>query len=83
MESQFAVEAGLAALNWLVRGYGYENSAMDVVGAYSYTIDAAQNAKCKAQTLERIRSLANRGTPGDPFVSKILSQEIAKQDEPE
>src|SRR5438552_33300 len=40
----FAVEAGLAALRWLIRGYGYEVAPLDVRAAYSYTLTAAANA---------------------------------------
>ena len=36
----FAVEAGLAALRWLVQGYGYEVTALDVRAAYSHTLTA-------------------------------------------
>lgn len=40
----FATEAGLAALHWLVQGYGYEVTNADVWAACSTTIKAAENA---------------------------------------
>lgn len=40
----FAVEAGLAALRWLVQGYGYDITSTDVRAAYLHTLTAATNA---------------------------------------
>jgi hypothetical protein len=54
-EPRFAVEAGVAALRWLVKGYGYEITGLDVRAAYDYTMKAAENAGCKAETLPRMR----------------------------
>lgn len=41
----FAVEAGLAALRWLVRGYGYEVTSVEVRAAYSHTLTAASTGR--------------------------------------
>ena len=43
-EPGFALEAGMAALHWLVQGYGYEVTGLDVLNAYSHTMKAAENA---------------------------------------
>ena len=40
----FAVEAGAAALRWLVEGRGYEISGADVWAAYTSTMKAAEQA---------------------------------------
>jgi hypothetical protein len=71
-ESRFAVEAGVAALRWLVEGYGYEVTSMDVWAAYNHTMKAAENAGCATETLERIRELVAGETFGERFVNKIL-----------
>ena len=41
---EFAVEAGLAALRWLVEGHGYEITSADVWAAYTKTMKAAEKA---------------------------------------
>jgi hypothetical protein len=56
-EPRFALEAGMAALKWLVAGYGYDVTAEDVRSAYSYTLEAAETAERKPETLVRIRTL--------------------------
>ncbi len=53
----FAIEAGMAALRWLVEGYGYEITGLDVQNAYAFTMKAAENAGVVPQTRERIRAL--------------------------
>lgn len=73
---RFAVEAGLAAIRWLVEGYGYEISGADVVNAFDYTMQAAENAGCVKEVLERIRGLvAGEKTP-DRFVGKHLGRKL-------
>jgi hypothetical protein len=75
-EPRFAVEAGVAALRWLVEGYGYEITGLDVQTAYDYTLKAAANAECEDKTLERIRSLVRGEVSGKRFVTKILGREL-------
>ena len=73
---RFAVEAGIAALRWLVEGYGYDITAMDVLEAYNHTMDAAGNAGCKPEILERIRKLVREEVFSECFVSKVLGREL-------
>ena len=40
----------MAALRWLVEGYGYEVTGLDVLNAYAHTMKTAQNAGCAEQT---------------------------------
>ena len=40
----FAIWAGMAALRWLVEGFGYEITGLDVLNVYSHTMKAADNA---------------------------------------
>ncbi len=75
-EPQFAVEAGMAALRWLVSGYGYEITGSDVWAAYRHTMSAAEHAGCKAQAFERVRRLVEGERQADRFVTKILGSEL-------
>ena len=75
-EPSFAVEAGAAALRWLVEGYGYEITGVDVRAAYNHTLKAAENAGCETETFERIRALVASETFGERFVNKILGREL-------
>ncbi|MBD3334194.1 MAG: hypothetical protein GF355_01650 [Candidatus Eisenbacteria bacterium] len=70
----FALEAGMAALRWLVDGYGYEITSADVLDAYSFTMKAAVKAGRADETQRCIRALVARETSGDRFVSKILGR---------
>jgi hypothetical protein len=72
----FALEAGITALRWLIAGYGYEITNLDVREAYDFTMEAARNAKCQDNTLKRIRTMVERDTLGDRFVSRILGPEL-------
>ena len=75
-EPHFAVEAGVAALRWLVEGYGYEISSMDVWAAYHHTLKAAAKAGCQPETIERLRELVAGETLGERFVHQILGREL-------
>lgn len=72
----FAIEAGMAALRWLVAGYGYEITGADVWSAYNYTMKAATQQGSAAATRERIRELVATETFGERFVTKILGREL-------
>jgi hypothetical protein len=73
---EFAVEAGLAALHWLVEGYGYEITAADVWAAYTETKKAAGNAGRAEEARERIRALVASETYGERFVSRTLGRAL-------
>lgn len=72
----FALESGMAALRWLVEGYGYEITSLHVLDAYSYTMKAAEHAGRAEETLERIRKLIATETLGDGFVTRILGPRL-------
>jgi len=40
----FAIEAGITSLRWLVDGYGYDITSADVLAAYTHTMNAAPMA---------------------------------------
>ena len=71
----FALGAGLAALQWLVRGHGYEIIALDVWGAYHSTLKAAEPLGRVAATTETIRQLV-AGEGGSGFVRQVLGREL-------
>jgi hypothetical protein len=73
----FAIEAGMAALRWLVEGYGYDITGADVWSAYNYTMKASTQQGSAAATRERIRELVATETFGERFVTKILGRELA------
>jgi hypothetical protein len=73
---QFAIEAGMAALHWLVEGYGYEVTGLDVLNAYSHTMKAAENAGCAKETHQRICDLVARESFGERFVTKVLGRQL-------
>ncbi|HEY6556376.1 MAG TPA: hypothetical protein VI072_03850 [Polyangiaceae bacterium] len=72
----FALEAGIAALRWLAEGYGYEVTGLDVLNAYTHTMNAAENAGCAAQTRQRIHDLIARESFGERFVTKVLGRQL-------
>ena len=73
---EFAIEAGMAALRWLVNGYGYEITGLDVLDAYGHTMTAAENAGRADETQRRIRDLVARETFAEGFVTKVLGRQL-------
>lgn len=73
---EFAVEAGMAALRWLVDGYGYEITGLDVLNAYSHTMKAAENAGRAEETHKRIHDLVARESFGERSVTKVLGRQL-------
>jgi hypothetical protein len=72
----FAIEVGLAALKWMLQGYGYEITEEDVRLACQSTIKAAKNAGEEKQTLNRIYDLLCEELPKEPFVVKAIEGEL-------
>jgi hypothetical protein len=72
----FAVEAGLLALHWLVRGHGYEITGADVWAAYANTMKAADRQGSVTETRERIRTLVAGESAGERFVTSILGRDL-------
>lgn len=56
-EPAFAVKAGMLALYWISKGYGYEIAGMDVLDAYTTTMKAAEKQGCVDKTHAWIRNL--------------------------
>lgn len=72
--AEFALEAGLTALHWLVEGYGNEITGLDVERAFSYTMKAAENAGCAHETRRRIHELVFRRSRGEGLVTEVLGR---------
>lgn len=70
----FAVGAVLLAIHWLVEGYGYEITGLDVWAAYSSAMKAAAKTGSIAETRERIKSLVASQPRG--FVAQVLGREL-------
>jgi hypothetical protein len=71
---EFAIEAGLAVLHWLVEGYGYEITSADVWAAYTETMKAAERAGRAGEARDRIRTLVTSETYGERFVTRTLGR---------
>ena len=56
-QPDFARSVGLAALQWLLRGYGYDVTALDVVDALNHTLEAARHNGTEADTVRRVQLL--------------------------
>jgi hypothetical protein len=72
----FAAGAGLLAIHWLVQGYGYEVTGLDVWAAYGATIAAVSKNGDTAEAKERIRRTIAAGTASGQFVASILGREL-------
>ena len=66
----------MAALRWLVEGYGYEISSLDVRGAYDETLKAAENVGRRQEIQGRLRALVETETFGERFVTRVLGREL-------
>ena len=75
-EPFFAMEAGIAALRWLVAGYGYDVTSGDVWEAYNQALKAAKNAGHGDEAFDRIRKLVVAEGFGERFVTIILGREL-------
>ena len=71
---EFAVEAGLLALHWLVEGYGYEITNLDVLAAYTHTTQAAEQLGTSVETRQRIRQIVEQEADTGRFVGRSLER---------
>ena len=72
----FALEAGRLALSWLVEGYGYEITSVEVWAAYRETMRVAEGIGHAAEMKEVIRKMVALETAADRFVRKVLGHEL-------
>ena len=66
----------MAALRWLIDGFGYEFTSGDVFEAYNHAMKAAKNAGHGDEAFDRIRKLVAAEGSGERFVSIILGREL-------
>lgn len=74
-----AIEIGISAIKWLLKGYGYEVTGKDAQDAYIYTIEAAKNINCTIETTERICEIIKDNPSCDPSMLKALLQFFEKE----
>lgn len=55
---EFARPVGLAALKWLLCGYGYDITTLDIVNALDHTLEAARNSGSEADTSSKSKGLS-------------------------
>lgn len=72
----FAIEAGFIALHWVVEGYGYDITGLDVLDVFSQTMRAAEASGRTAETRERIKILVGRAA-SDGVVRRALGSVLA------
>jgi hypothetical protein len=73
---EFARVVGLAALKWLLCGYGYDLTTRDVVDALDHTLEAARNNGSKADTLCTIRQLVDQHQSADHTTVALLRRKL-------
>lgn len=66
----------MAALHWLVQGYGYDIASDDVIAAYDHTIEAAVNAGLVDETVRRVHALVATEAAGEGFVATSLARRL-------
>jgi hypothetical protein len=74
-EPAFAEVAGLAALRWLLLGFGYEITALDVWSAYHAALKTAEALGHAEETKAIIRNWVAAERP-DGFVRQVLGREL-------
>jgi len=68
----FARSVGLAALQWLLFGYGCELTAQDVVDALNHTLEAARHNGTEADTVRRIQLLVDQHPRAECTIIALL-----------
>ncbi len=75
-EPTFAMEAGLAALHWMLDAPHFEISNTDVWNAYNAARVASTAAGCRDQAYARMRSMFSTEQARDRHVTRVLSREL-------
>jgi tetratricopeptide (TPR) repeat protein len=74
-EPAFALGAGFLALEWLLKGYGYDVTGADVWAAYSSTLAAAERLGSSVEAKKRIREMV-AAESASGLVSQVLGREL-------
>jgi hypothetical protein len=76
-QADFAVSAGMAALRWMARGYGYQITTGDVFEAYTSVLNAARFAGItEAQIKAQIRDVISQGDSGNNIILATLRDRL-------
>jgi hypothetical protein len=73
---EFARSVGLAALQWVLCGYGYELTAQDVVNALNHTLEAARHNGTGADTVRRIQLPVDQHPRAEPTIVALLRRRL-------
>jgi uncharacterized protein CbrC (UPF0167 family) len=77
-QPDFALAAGLAALQWISRGHGYEMTGGDALDAYAAVMQAAVGAGVPAQRInEQILAMTAGAQPGNSLMRTILARNLS------
>lgn len=72
-EPKFAFAAGLASLQWMARGYGYELIAMDVSQAYQAVLAAGRASGLQDHEIQtQVRAVVATPAAAENFVERVL-----------
>jgi hypothetical protein len=73
---EFARSVGLAAMQWLLCGYGYDLTAQDVIDALNHTLEAARHNGAEADTVRRIQLLVDQHPGAEPTIVALLRRRL-------
>lgn len=74
----FARAVGLAALRWLLSGYGYDLTARDAADAFNHTFEAARRHGAEANTVRMVQLLIEQHPGADRTFIALLRQRLAE-----
>jgi len=72
----FARSVGMAALKWLLCGYGYDLTAQDVANALNHTLEAARNEGSEADTMLSIQQLIEQHPGADRTIVAQMRRKL-------
>ena len=75
---EFARTVGLAALKWLLCGYGYDITTLDIVNALDHTLEAARNSGSEADTMRKIQGLVDQHPGADSAIVALLRRKLGE-----
>ena len=73
---EFARSVGLAALQWILRGHGYDLTSQHVADALSHTLEAARYHGTEADTVRMIKLLIDQHPAADHTVVAMLRRRL-------
>ena len=73
---EFARSVGLAALQWILRGHGYDLTLLHVADALSHTLEAARHHGTEAETVHTIKLLIDQHPAANHTVVALLRRRL-------